>query len=135
VPSTGFFEWQRNRNGSGKIYPDPTPWHIRLKSGEPFCFAGLWDKWLSGDREIINSFTIITTSPNALMERIHNRMPVILQREDEPRWISQHHDPSLQELLKPFPPEMMETWPVSRLVNSPKNDVPEIIAKWDDSLL
>ena len=118
VPATGFFEWKRTT--------EKTPYYIRLKNGDPFCFAGLWDKWVTGDGEIIHSFTIITTSPNKLTEEIHDRMPVILQRDDEQRWIASHPDPSLVELLKPYPTEMMEAWPVSKLVNSPKNDLPEI---------
>jgi len=121
VPATGFFEWRR---GNGK-----TPYHIRLKNGEPFCFAGLWDKWISGDGEIIHSFTIITTAPNPMMQQIHDRMPVILPRDDEQRWISMKADPSLAELLRSYPEEKMEAYPVSGLVNSAANDVPEILEK------
>ena len=119
VPATGFFEWQHNGRD--------VAWHFGMKNGDAFCFAGLWDKWVSGDGGIIHSFTIITTSPNALVGQIHNRMPVILLREDEQRWISPQPDPSLVELLKPYPSGSMEAWPVSQLVNSPKNDVPAII--------
>jgi len=119
VPATGFFEWRRDTM--------KTPFNIRLKSREPFCFAGLWDKWVSADGEIIKSFTIITTAPNTLMAEIHDRMPVILHRDDEQRWISPRPNPSLAGLLKPFPPEFMEVWPVSNKVNSPRNDVPEIL--------
>ena len=118
VPATGFFEWQRNLI--------KTPFNIRLKSREPFAFAGLWDKWVSGDGKVINSFTIITTSPNELVAKIHDRMPVILHREDETRWISPKPDPSLTVLLNPFPAGLMEAYPVSDLVNSPRNDTPEI---------
>ena len=127
VPATGFYEWKRNA--------DKTPYHIMLKNGDPFCFAGLWDKWITAEGEIIHSFTIITTTPNGLMEQIHDRMPVILHREDEPRWISLNPDPSLITLLKPFPAELMEAFPVSKLVNSPKNDAPEIIGRVHDLLL
>jgi putative SOS response-associated peptidase YedK len=125
VPATGFFEWKRN--GRDTPWRDPTPWHIRLKNGDPFSFAGLWDQWVSPDGEIVHSFTIITTSPNNLTKQIHDRMPVILHRDDEQRWISSKPDPSLVDLLKPFPAEMMEAWPVSTLVNSPKNEMPEIM--------
>jgi len=119
VPATGFFEWERKA--------EKTPYFIRLKNREPFCFAGLWDKWVTADGEIVPSFTIITTSPNSLMAKIHDRMPVILHREDEKRWIVPHQDPSLAELLKPFPAELMEIFPVSKLVNSPLNDTPQIL--------
>jgi putative SOS response-associated peptidase YedK len=125
VPATGFFEWERV----------PTPFHIRLKNGDAFCFAGLWDKWTSGDGGIIHSFTIITTSPNKLVEQIHDRMPVILHREDESRWIAPNPDPALAELLKPFPADQMEAWRVSTQVNSPKNDHREIINPLPDLLL
>jgi putative SOS response-associated peptidase YedK len=127
VPATGFFEWQRNGKNVAGNPSAPTPWNIRMKNGDAFCFAGLWDKWVSGNGEIIYSFTIITTSPNQLVGQIHDRMPVILLRADEQRWISPQPDPSLVELLKPYPAGLMEAWPVSQLVNSPKNDVPEII--------
>jgi putative SOS response-associated peptidase YedK len=130
VPATGFYEW--NRIGRDTPWRVPTPWHIRMKNGDPFCFAGLWDKWVSGDGEVIHSFTIITTSPNKLVGQVHDRMPVILQRNDELRWISPQPDPALAELLIPYPAEMMEAWPVSTLVNSPKNDVPEITDRMED---
>lgn len=125
VPATGFFEWQRD--GMDTPWRVAAPWHIRMKKGDPFCFAGLWDKWVSQDGEIIQSFTIITTSPNKLIENIHDRMPVILHRDDEQRWISPQPDPSLVELLKPYPAEMMEAWPVSKLVNSPVNDTSQTL--------
>lgn len=109
VPATGFYEWvkpgiDRQFSASTK----KTPVNFGLKTGAPFCFAGLWDRWVSGDGEIIHSFTIITTSPNELVEPIHNRMPVILSQEAEIRWLSPHPDPSLAELLKPFPAELMD---------------------------
>ncbi len=119
VPATGFFEWKRNA--------EKTPYHIMLKNGDPFCFAGLWDKWVTSDGEIIHSFTIITTSPNGLMEQIHDRMPVILPMEQEHRWIAPQPDPSLVELLKPFPAGMMKAYPISKLVNSARNDAPHIL--------
>ncbi|MEI6681579.1 MAG: SOS response-associated peptidase [Bacteroidota bacterium] len=119
VPATGFFEWKRNAL--------KTPYHIRLKSGEPFCFAGLWDKWVSGDGEIIQTFTIITIAPNELVAGIHDRMPVIIPRAEEKSWLSPRPDPSLTGLLKPFPADLMEAYPVSKLVNSPKNDSPEMV--------
>jgi putative SOS response-associated peptidase YedK len=129
VPATGFFEWKRD--GAGTRHGVSTPFHIGLKNGDPFCFAGLWDQWVSQDGEIIHSFTIITTAPNKLTGQIHDRMPVILHRDDEQRWISPQADPSLAGLMKPYPAEMMEAWPVAKLVNSTKNDVPEIVNQVD----
>jgi putative SOS response-associated peptidase YedK len=120
----GFFEWQAFSGTSGKI-----PHHIRLKSGKPFAFAGLWEHWQSPDGSEIKSATIITTSPNELMTPIHNRMPVILQHEAYSRWL----DPTplspvdLNSLLIPYPAGEMIAYPVSTLVNSPANDLPEVL--------
>jgi putative SOS response-associated peptidase YedK len=108
VPATGFFEWKHEKV--------KTPYLIGLKNDEPFCFAGLWDKWVSGDGEIIHSFTIITTGANQLVEQIHNRMPVILQQSDENRWLSINPDPALADLLRPYPADKMEARPVPKLV-------------------
>ena len=119
VPATGFFEWRRDS--------ERTPFNISLRSREPFCFAGLWDKWVSGDGEILHTFTIITTPPNTLMEQIHDRMPAILQRSDEQRWINPQDDFTLCGLIKPYPSELMEAWPVSKLVNSPANDTSQTL--------
>ena len=61
------------------------------------------------------------------MEKIHNRMPVILNREDEKKWLGTPGEDTLVDLLRPYPAELMTAYPVSKLVNSPKNDVPEIL--------
>ncbi len=120
----GFFEWQASSGTSSKV-----PHHIRLKSGKPFAFAGLWDHWQSPDGSEIKSATIITTSPNELMTPIHNRMPVILPHEAYSHWL----DPKplvpldLDSLLIPYPSSEMIAYPVSTLVNSPANDRPEVL--------
>jgi putative SOS response-associated peptidase YedK len=117
VLADGFYEWRKE--GKKK-----TPLFITLKAREPFAFAGLWETWKSPTGEAIHSCTIITTTPNALMESIHNRMPVILPREAETRWLDRTvEDPqSLLSLLTPHPAEAMVAYPVSQLVNSPRND-------------
>jgi len=122
VIADGFYEWYKPDKKT-KI-----PYYFSLKSGEPFAFAGLWDLWEKGD-EPLYTFTIITTSPNELMEPIHNRMPAILTQNDEARWL----DPEITEskavlsLLKPYDAEKMECFKVSTIVNSPRNDVPECL--------
>jgi putative SOS response-associated peptidase YedK len=119
VPATGFYEWRRS---GGK-----TPFHIRMKGGLPFVFAGLWDKWNSPEGSILHTFTIITTTPNELMTPIHDRMPVILERRAEEQWLTSTNPTDLLPLLRPFDASLMEAFPVATLVNSPRNDNPEIL--------
>jgi putative SOS response-associated peptidase YedK len=125
IPASGFYEWKQEAGRKGK-----TPMYIKLKSGESFAFAGLWESWNSPDGSNILSCTIITTTPNELMQSIHNRMPVILPPEAYGLWLTPRDLPAaqLQPLLKPYPAEEMTAYPVSTLVNSPVNDVPECIA-------
>jgi putative SOS response-associated peptidase YedK len=126
ILADGFFEWQALPGSQAKL-----PQFIRLKSGQPFAFAGLWEHWQSPDGSEIKSAAIITTSPNELMAPIHNRMPVILPREAYARWL----DPTplfpvdLNSLLVPYPAGEMIAYPVSTLVNSPANDRPEVLVR------
>jgi putative SOS response-associated peptidase YedK len=122
VLADGFYEWKKE--GKKK-----TPMYIALKSHEPFGFAGLWETWKSSTSETIHSCTIITTTPNALMESIHNRMPVILPHEAEAVWLDRTiEDPQrLLPLLAPYPAKAMEAYVVSALVNSPRNDLPACV--------
>ena len=124
VLADGFYEWKQQPGTKNKI-----PHFIRLKSGNPFAFAGLWDTWQSPDGGQINSATIITTEPNSLMSALHNRMPVILPQDAYAQWLDPAvRDPeSLKNLLIPYPSEKMTAHPVSILVNSPANDRSECI--------
>ena len=124
ILADGFFEWRQDPGQKIK-----TPMYIRLKSEKPFALAGLWEIWNAPDGSQILSCTIITTEPNELMQPIHNRMPVILPESAYSAWLSpQEGDVSaLQPLLTPYPAEAMLAYPISRLVNSPDNDVPEVI--------
>lgn len=129
IPADGFFEWQK----LGKL---KQPVRIVLKNRETFGFAGLWEKWKSPEGEEITSCTIITTEANELLKTVHDRMPVILTREDEAVWL----DPKTQEtekllpLLKQYPSDKMEFYPVSRDVNSPAVDKPSNIEPIKDGL-
>jgi putative SOS response-associated peptidase YedK len=120
----GFFEWQALPGSKSKL-----PHLIRLKSGKPFAFAGLWEHWQSPDGSEVKSATIITTTPNQLMASIHNRMPVILSNHTYAQWIdpTPHFPVDLNSLLVPYPAEEMQAYPVSTLVNSPANDQPEVV--------
>ncbi len=125
IVADSFYEWKRI-DSKTKI-----PMRIKLKSNELFSMAGLWENWKSPDGKSIYSCSVITTSPNELVQDIHDRMPVILRPEDEKYWL----DPSITDtiklnpLLKPLDHALMEAYEVSPLVNSPKNNSIELIQK------
>jgi putative SOS response-associated peptidase YedK len=125
VPVDGFYEWQKTSR-VGKA--DKVPHFIHLAGAETFAFAGLYDYWRDAEGRPLATFTIVTTGPNELMASIHNRMPVILSREDERAWL----DPAtpfdhVLALLRPYPAERMHAYPVSTLVNNPRNDGQQLI--------
>jgi putative SOS response-associated peptidase YedK len=117
IPATGFYEWQRLERGK-------QPYFVRMRDERLFAFAGLWDRWESADKSVIETCTILTTAANAVLAPIHDRMPVILPPAEYERWL----DPALQNtdslgsLLVPFPPEEMMAIPVSPRVNAPSVD-------------
>ena len=119
VPADGFYEWQQD---AGK-----QPYRIFVKSNALFAMAGLWERWKSPTGEVVESFSIITTEANEFMKPIHNRMPVILKREDEKTWLGSKDSVKILSLLKPYASEDMDAYPVSKLVNSPRNEAPSII--------
>jgi putative SOS response-associated peptidase YedK len=122
VLADGFYEWKKEGDKT------KTPMYIRLASGEPFAFAGLWEMWQKTE-DMILSCTIITTEPNELMAQIHNRMPVILPHTAYEQWLdpAERTPDQLDDLLQPFPAGLMTAYPVSKLVNSPANDSRELI--------
>lgn len=124
IVADSFYEWRREGN-------QKTPMRIKLKSGEPFGFAGIWEKWKSPEGNEIFSCSIITTVANETMSSIHDRMPVILRPEDEQEWLNpDNHDAAyLNEFLKPYDSSAMEAFEVSSEVNSPKNNAPNLIQK------
>jgi putative SOS response-associated peptidase YedK len=122
VPLTGFYEWKRD----GK---QKTPFYVHMKDDSFFGLAGLYDNWRRPDESSMQSFTIVTTRPNSLLENIHNRMPVIIREEQEDDWLggSELSPKALASFFKPFPPRPMAAYEVSKDVNSPVNDSPELI--------
>jgi putative SOS response-associated peptidase YedK len=122
VVGSGFYEW---RVRDGKKFPV----YVRLRSDRPFGFAGLYDVWRPAEGDAVVSCTIITTAPNELLAPIHNRMPVIIRREDRAAWLDHEiHEPArLLEFLKPFPASEMEAYDVSVRVNAPKYNQPDCI--------
>ncbi len=125
ILADGFYEWRQEPGRKSK-----TPMYARLTSGQPFAFAGLWERWDPPDGSTLLSCTIITTQPNSLMEPIHNRMPVILPESAYKLWLDpgEPDQRQLAALLKPYPPAEMAAYPVSTLVNSPDNDQAACIA-------
>ncbi|GAB1529017.1 MULTISPECIES: SOS response-associated peptidase [Brevibacillus] len=122
VPADGFYEWEQRESGKQAM-------RIMMKTGEPFAFAGLFDTWTSSEGNKLHTCTIITTKPNQVVKDIHNRMPVILEQEDESMWLDREKFNAdwLQSLLVPYDHEQMIAYPVSAMVGSPKNDMPECI--------
>ncbi|MDI9632581.1 MAG: SOS response-associated peptidase [Methanolinea sp.] len=129
VPATGFYEWEKS--GTQKV-----PVYIRRKDGELFAFAGLYDV-LKGRVPPLWTFTIITTDPNPLVARFHDRMPAILRREDEARWIAPGpiRREELAEILSPYPEDVLEAYHVSRLVNDPLQEGPHLVRRTGDRTL
>jgi putative SOS response-associated peptidase YedK len=124
IMADGFYEWQKLPGEKTKI-----PTYIHLKDRKSFAFAGLWEEWISPDGSHILSATIITTEPNEIVKPIHNRMPVILPESAYEQWLTPEEVDSqnLSALLRPFDASQMETYPVSRMVNNPRNDHPNCI--------
>lgn len=124
ILADGFYEWKMVEGAKTK-----TPYFIRLASGKPFAFAGLWDEWHAPDGSQVRSAAIITTAPNTLMAALHNRMPVILPEDSHALWL----DPAPQSalnllpLLTSYPADAMQAHRVSTLVNAPANDRPECV--------
>ena len=119
IPADGFYEWQKTNGGK-------QPYHLKMRDGRPFAFAGLWESWNKDEEGEIRSCTILTTDANDLVGEVHHRMPVILPPETYDLWL----DPVIREaeqllsLLVPYPTEEMEAYPVSRRVNNPSNNEP-----------
>jgi putative SOS response-associated peptidase YedK len=129
VPADGFYEWRMNSDGS------KTPVYIRLKSHRGFGFASLWETWRDGAGEPVHTCTIITTPANAMLTRIHNRMPAILSPEAVRQWLNPAAQPAdeLRAQLKPFPADEMEMQVVSRAVNTAAREGPELIQPVEDA--
>lgn len=117
VVADGFYEWQKT---DGK----KQPYFVQMKDHRPFGIAGLWERW-DKQGEPIESCTLLTTDANELMMPIHERMPVIIPPDQFDIWLdpSVHDEKVLSGLLRPFDAKTMTAYPISTLVNSPKNDV------------
>ncbi len=122
VLADGFYEWKTE--GKKKL-----PYRFTLLNRKAFAFAGLWSQWKSEDqKEVYESFTILTTKPNEQVATLHDRMPVILTKEEEKLWLSDDVPPiELIQLCDPYPAEEMKMYPVSTEVNKATNNHQDLI--------
>lgn len=123
VPANGFYEWQKRADGK-------QPFYIHSKEEELFAFAGLYDEWVDKDTgEIFDSYTIITTSPNKLMRSIHDRMPVILEKDEEAAWLDDATQDAgeLMTLLDSYAADEMEAYEVDARVGNVRNNSRDLL--------
>jgi len=123
ILANGFFEWQKAVAGKGPSQP----YFISLRDGKPFAFAGLWELWRSPEGEDVRSCTIITTSPNDSIAKIHDRMPVILTGERMWNWLTWNDATRLNSLLVPYPADEMQAVRVGSMVSNPNVDHPGLL--------
>lgn len=123
ILADGFYEWFRPADRKGPSQP----YHFKLADGKPFAFAGLWEIWRPAEGEPICSCTIITTQANQVVQRVHERMPVILHGQAMWDWLAAADPARAQSFLQPFPAEQMTATPVSRAVNDANWDAPECL--------
>ncbi|MBN2098073.1 MAG: SOS response-associated peptidase [Dehalococcoidia bacterium] len=130
VLADGFYEWREEGN---KKYP----YYISLVSNDAFALAGIWDRWQNNRTgEVKDTFSVITTKANPLLERIHNtrkRMPVILRQADEREWLDKNLDrAAIDSLLEPYDASQMQAHTVSRLISAKRanTNVPEVMQEF-----
>jgi putative SOS response-associated peptidase YedK len=124
VPIDGYYEWRTSSSGKA-------PFWFHLRNGAPFFLAGLWDCWHEGRPDAVASYILMTTKPNQLAAKVHDRMPVLLHAGDVARWLDPV-TPEVKDLLAPYPADEMDSRPVSRRVGDPNSEGPALI-EFDDS--
>ena len=130
VPADGFYE------PKGPKTLKYRPWYFfQLRDAAPFAFGGIWERWKSGpDAESVDTFTILTTSPNEIVGQCHDRMPLILHQEAYARWLDpQVNGKGVSDLLVPYPPDDMTCWRVDDRAKRSDNDDPKLIAPVTES--
>ena len=122
VPASGFYEWQTL--GGRKF-----PWYFTRRDGAPLLLAGIWDRWEGPTGNPLETFALVTTEPNAVVAKLHDRMPVILPEESLAAWLEpEPADPAaLRRLLAPLPADLMTAWPVSPRMNNVRHEGPDCI--------
>jgi putative SOS response-associated peptidase YedK len=124
IPASGFYEWQ----ATGEKHKQP--FHIRMRDGKPFAFAGLWERWHGeSGSEPVETCAILTTAANAVVRPVHQRMPVIVAPGDFAAWLDPHSPlADLHALLRPYPADAMTAVRVGRYVSNPRNEGPRCLA-------
>jgi putative SOS response-associated peptidase YedK len=126
VAADGFYEWRRD----GRV---SQPFRIEMRDRAPFAMAGLWERWTGEGREALETFALITTEANDVVAPIHHRMPVILEPRRYGSWLDPHSEfETLTPLFQAYSAVPMHAYPISRAVNNPKKDSPEILVPVPD---
>ena len=120
IPADGWLEWRKEESGK-------QPWFITSASGEPLSFAGLWERW-ERNGEAVETFTILTTAASAGLIAIHHRQPTIVEPDNFDEWLEPSTAPErLLALARGAYEGAFDRWPVSRRVNNPRNDAPDLL--------
>jgi putative SOS response-associated peptidase YedK len=138
VPADAFYEWRRHRNPETGRVVRSEPFAIRRRDGEPLALAGLWAIWRNPESaERLYSCTILTTTPNATVERVHDRMPVILDADEWDAWLADETPlTELRPMLRPADDDPLEIYPVSPAVNNVRSEGAELllpITRWAEA--
>lgn len=123
VPASGFYEWKSEPGQKRR-----QPFYLSLRDGMPMSFAAVWDRFAAPDGTTIETCAIVTIKANALIEPLHHRMPVLLEKDAWPLWM----DPAtptaaLMPLLQPFPTERMQMWEVADGIGTAGTDEPALM--------
>jgi len=124
IPADGFYEWAGQRGNK-------QPYRIELANREPYAYAGLWETWSANGGEPRVTCTILTTEANEVVGEIHDRMPVMLEPDEEATWLNGSGVDELQRVCDPYPADEMRAYPVSKQVNNPQNDSPDLLEEID----
>lgn len=123
ILASGFYEWKR-------VEKKKKPYYITVKGRKVISFAGIWSYWTSADGKTVRSCSIMTTTANELMSKLHDRMPIILPKESQEKWLEEGlTQAQVSGMLIQYPPKEMEMYEVSPLVNSVRNNGEELLKK------
>jgi putative SOS response-associated peptidase YedK len=139
IPADAFYEWRRERDPATGSVIRSQPFAIRRADGAPLAFAGLWSIWRHPETAArLYTCSILTTDPNELVARLHNRMPVVLDEADWDAWLGESTPPAeLRSLLRPSPADGLDVYAVSPAVNNVRNKGAELLAplsRWSDGV-